>query len=254
MPNTKQVGCWQLEKTINEILQVNKITDYCPNGLQVEGRHGIRRLVTGVTASQAFLEQAVALGADAVLVHHGLFWKSDPPVLLGFRKKRLATVLANHLNVFAYHLPLDVHPKFGNNVQLGLALGWHLERTIGEKDLVCIGRVSDELTVAQWMQRIELLFGRSVQCIGDAQRLVRTVAWCTGAAASFVELVAATGADIYLTGELSEPAVHVALETGVTLLGAGHHATERGGVQALGRHLSEVFGIEVIFVDVPVPV
>jgi dinuclear metal center YbgI/SA1388 family protein len=243
-----------LEAALSDLLQPGRISDYCPNGLQVEGRPVVRKLVTGVTASLDFLEKAIYAGADAVLVHHGLFWKGDPQTVTGFRRQRLARVLAADLNVFAYHLPLDVHPELGNNIQLGARLGWQLERTVGERGLVCVGSVQQALTVAQWCERIEDAFGRHVECIGDAAQTVSRVAWCTGGAASGVEQAALAGADLYLTGELSEPAVHVAKETGCVLLGAGHHATERGGVLALGIHLAAQFGLDVEFIDCPVPV
>lgn len=235
-------------------LQAVPISDYCPNGLQVEGRPVVRRLVTGVTASLEFLERAIAANADAVLVHHGLFWKGDPQILSGFRKNRLARVLAADLNVYAYHLPLDVHPEMGNNVQLGLRLGWQATERVGEKGLVCVGSPQQSLTVEQWCERIRAAFGRHVECIGDPARTVSRVAWCTGGAASYVEQAALAGADVFLTGELSEPAVHVARETGCVLLGAGHHATERGGVQAVGERLQREYGLDVQFIDCPVPV
>ncbi len=243
-----------LQQLLDGWLQAVPVSDYCPNGLQVEGRADIHRVVTGVTASLEFLEKAIAAGADAVLVHHGLFWKGDPAVLTGFRRARLARVLEAQLNVFAYHLPLDLHPEMGNNVQLGAQLGWTLERRTGDKGLVCVGSPQQALTVGQWCERIEAAFGRHVDCIGDRARPVSRVAWCTGGAASYVEQAALAGADIYLTGELSEPAVHVARETGCVLLGAGHHATERGGVLAVGERLRQETGVDVQFIDCPVPV
>lgn len=254
MVGESSVSRTALQQLLDGWLQAVPISDYCPNGLQVEGRSEIRRLVTGVTASLEFLEKAIAAGADAVLVHHGLFWRGDPAVLTGFRRTRLATVLGANLNVFAYHLPLDVHPEMGNNVQLGARLGWQIERKVGEKGLVCVGLPQQALTVSQWSARIEAEFGRHVECIGDPARIVSRVAWCTGGAAAYVEQAALAGADLYLTGELSEPAVHVARESGCVLLGAGHHATERGGVLAVGERLRQELGIEVSFIDCPVPV
>jgi dinuclear metal center YbgI/SA1388 family protein len=243
-----------LAGVLNNVLQSERISDYCPNGLQVEGRGEIRRVITGVTASLAFLKAATEKGADAVLVHHGLFWKGDPPTLTGFRRQRLAHVLAHDLNVFAYHLPLDVHPVMGNNIQLGLQMGWTLEKMVGEKGLVCVGEALEPMTVGQWCQQIQNTFGRHVECIGEKDRIIKRFAWCTGGAASYVELASLQGVDAYLTGELSEPAVHVAMETGTVLLGAGHHATERGGVLAIGEYLKLNHGLEVEFLDFPVPV
>jgi dinuclear metal center YbgI/SA1388 family protein len=234
---------------LENYLQVARISDYCPNGLQVEGKREIRRVITGVTASMQLIEHAVATHADAVLVHHGLFWKGDPPVLNGFRRQRLAKVLAHDLNVFAYHLPLDIHPEVGNNVQLAAQMGWVLHNTVGDKGLVCIGAPAKASTVQTLVNDLSQRLGRVPEVVGTLDQAINTIVWCTGGAASYVELAASHGADVFVTGELSESAVHIALETGTVLIGAGHHATERGGPQALGEHLAAQFGIDVEFID-----
>ena len=246
----------QLTQYLRESLDPNMMADYCPNGLQVEGKPQIRKLVTGVTASQALIDVAVERGADALLVHHGLMWKGDPQIITGFRRQRLKTALGANLNVYAYHLPLDKHPVYGNNVQLGRILGWESQRVIGSKGLIHMGRLNQALALQDLMATISDALGHACQVVGmdEPSRLVQTVSWCTGGAPGYVEEAGLAGADVYLTGELSEPAVLVARELGVSLIGAGHHATERCGAQALGQHLAAQFGLDVEFHDVFVSV
>ncbi|MCZ8016960.1 MAG: Nif3-like dinuclear metal center hexameric protein [Limnobacter sp.] len=245
-----------LEHDLRELLDQARMQDYCPNGLQLEGRSQIRRVLTGVTASQGLIDLAVELNADAILVHHGLMWKGDPQVVTGFRKVRLKAALGHDLNVFAYHLPLDKHPELGNNAQLGKMLGWPSDRVLGDKGLIHFGELAAPQNLQSIVDLVVSTLGHRVQVEGaeDPQRLVRTVAWCTGGAPGYVEQAALAGADLYLTGELSEPAVHVARECGVSLLGAGHHATERCGVKALGEWVAQRYGIEVVFQDLFVAV
>ncbi|WP_370261345.1 Nif3-like dinuclear metal center hexameric protein [Limnobacter sp.] len=245
-----------LDKDLRELLDPARMSDYCPNGLQLEGKAEIRRLVTGVTASLGLIELAIARQADAVLVHHGLMWKGDPQVLTGFRKARMQAALAANLNVFAYHLPLDKHPELGNNAQLGGMLGWPSHRVVGDKGLIHMGELSAPMPLGDVVNHVKNVLGHTVQLEGldDQTRLIRTVSWCTGGAPGYVEEAAVQGADLYLTGELSEPAVHVARETGVALLGAGHHATERCGVKALGEWVAKRYGIDVEFHDLFVAV
>lgn len=245
-----------LVQLLEETLDPNRMADYCPNGLQVEGKSRICKVITGVTASKALLDLAVERKADAVIVHHGLMWKGDPQVVTGFRKERLERVLTANLNVFAYHLPLDKHPELGNNVQLGRMLGWETREIIGSKGLIHLGKLAQPQALAQVTALVERVLGHRCEVVGnqDKDRLIRTVAWCTGGAPGYVEEAGLAGADLYLTGELSEPAVHVAAELGVSLLGAGHHATERCGVQALGEWLNQTLGIDVEFHDLFVSV
>lgn len=246
----------ELEQDLQALLDPFRMADYCPNGLQVEGKNTIGKLITGVTASKALIDLAISRGADAILVHHGLMWKGDPQVLKGFRKVRLEAALGAGLSVFAYHLPLDIHPELGNNIQLGQILGWPSHRVVGDKGLVHVGELPSPLPLSDLVATIQTRLGHRVQVEGakDPQRPIKTVAWCTGGAPGYVEDAALAGADLYLTGELSEPAVHVALECGVSLLGAGHHATERCGVQALGQWVAQRYGIEVEFHDLFVAV
>lgn len=242
----------ELEEYLAVLLQTGKFKDYCPNGLQVEGRAGIATLVTGVTASVALIEAAIAARADAVLVHHGYFWRGEDPRVIGQRRQRLSRLLRHDINLFAYHLPLDAHDEFGNNAQLALRLGVSPEARFGEQDIGMIGSWSG--TLGELVDRVAKRLGRHPQVIGDADRPVCRVAWCTGAAQGMFESAIAAGADAYISGEISEPTVHTARESGVAYIGAGHHATERYGIAALGRHLAERFGLEHEFIEIDNPV
>lgn len=239
---------------LDGLLMPGKFRDYCPNGLQVEGCDEIRRIVTGVTASQALLDAAVHRQADAILVHHGYFWKGEDGRLTGIRRRRLATLLANDINLLAYHLPLDAHPELGNNAQLAARFGWLPEGRFGEQDMAWFGSLAEPCDLQQLVDRIGEELGRPPLVIGDLHRPVRRIAWCSGGAQGYFEQAIALGVDAYLSGEISEQTVHLARESGVAYLAAGHHASERYGVEALGRHLADRFGIDCQFVDVDNPV
>ena len=244
----------ELARHLDQLLEVSRIRDYCPNGLQVEGRSEVTRLVSGVTASVALIERAAAAGADALLVHHGYFWRGEDPRLVGTRKRRIELVLAADLNLFAYHLPLDLHPELGNNAQLAARLGLLTAGRTGEQDLVAYGALDTPSDLAGFSERVRTRLGREPLVIGDPGRAVSRVAWCTGAAQGFFETAIGLGVDAYVTGEISEQHVHLARESGVAVVAAGHHATERFGVQAVGEHLARTFGLAHQFVDVENPV
>jgi dinuclear metal center YbgI/SA1388 family protein len=245
----------ELAKYLGQTLDINRFRDYCPNGLQVEGRAQIRKLVTGVTASQALIDAAIETRADAILVHHGYFWRGEDARVVGPKHRRLKALLSNDINLFAYHLPLDSHPELGNNVQLARVLGLVADGRFGDDSLGWLGVVPDGVrTVGEFARVVEAGLGRSPLVIGDPAQLVTRVAWCTGAAHSMLADAITAGANVYLSGEISEPIVHLARETGVAYLACGHHATERYGVQALGAHLVARFGIEHCFIDIENPV
>jgi len=244
----------ELELYLNNLLESARFKDYCPNGLQVEGRRRVEKIATGVTASLAFLEAALEWGADAVLVHHGYFWKNEAPQITGRKYRRLKTLLANDINLFAYHLPLDSHPELGNNAQLGARFGWIGEQRFGDQDLGWMATLPMPITLAHFTAEVEQTLGRTPLVLGDPDWQLRRVAWCTGAAQGFFDAAIEAGADVFLTGEISEPTTHTAAESGVAFLAAGHHATERYGVQAVGAHLSEAFDIEHLFIDIDNPV
>lgn len=244
----------ELSAYLNDMLAVDRFRDYCPNGLQVEGRATVRRIVCGVTASQALIEAAIARDADALLVHHGWFWKGEEGRITGFRKRRLARLLAHDINLYAYHLPLDAHGEFGNNAQLALRCGWPVAGRFGEQELACWADLPAARPAGELAAQVAAVLGRQPMLIGDPARRVERIAWCSGAAQGYFEQAIALGADLYLSGEISEPTVHLARETGAVYLAAGHHATERYGVMALGAHLSERFGLDCTFVDIDNPV
>lgn len=236
------------------LLQTGLFKDYCPNGLQVEGRPDVRRIATGVSASQYVLDEAIAWGADAILVHHGYFWRNEDAVLVGIKKRRIAQLLINDVSLLAYHLPLDAHPELGNNAQLGKLLGLVEQGRFGEQGVACLGTLDQSRTLAQFTQQIAHDLQRVPQVIGDGAGMVRKVAWCSGGAQSYFEAAIAQGADAYITGEISEQNFHIAQESGVAFIAAGHHATERLGIQALGNHLSVRSGLECRFFDQKNPV
>ncbi len=263
----------EVESHLAALLEVARFKDYGPNGLQVEGRQGIRKIVSGVTASLALIEAAAEAGADALLVHHGLFWRGQDGRVTGWMKRRLTALLTRDISLFAYHLPLDAHPEFGNNAQLALQLGFSISECFGEQQLGCIGTPPSLPAVAAGQEGdsagaalqpqelsadalgalIARRLARTPLVVAGDGRPIRRVAWCTGGAQGYFEAAIAAGADAFLTGEISEPQAHIARETGVAFFACGHHATERYGAAALGEHLARRFGIEHQFIEIDNP-
>lgn len=253
--NRKLVQRDELTKFIANELDITRFRDYCPNGLQVEGKNQVGLMVSGVTASIALLEAAIAAGADAVIVHHGYFWRGEDARVVGPLKRRLHLLLEHDVNLYAYHLPLDSHAVMGNNAQLGSVLGFQAISRFGDQDLGWLGNVPDGIkTVGELANHIEQKLGRAPTLIGEADHSVNNVAWCTGAAQNLFADGIAAGADVYISGEISEQTVHLSREMGVPYLACGHHATERYGVQALGEYVANHFGIRHQFIDIPNPI
>ena len=244
----------EIRDYIESELAVSRFRDYCPNGLQVEGRAEVRRIATGVTASQAVLEAATAWGADAILVHHGYFWRSEDAAITGIKKGRVAHLLKHDVSLLAYHLPLDAHPELGNNAQLGEMLGLVEQGRFGEQDIAMHGVLAQPQNLQQFAKQIQQTLQRAPQVFGHANPNIVRIAWCSGGGQGYFEQAVALGVDAFLTGEISEQNVHVAQETGVAFIAAGHHATERYGIQALGEHLTARFGLEHRFFDQDNPV
>jgi dinuclear metal center YbgI/SA1388 family protein len=244
-----------LQNALDALLQPGTFKDYCPNGLQVEGALEVRKIVSGVTASLALIDAAIAAKADTLIVHHGLFWRGQDGCVTGWMRQRLAKLLANNMNVFAYHLPLDAHPDLGNNAQLGKLLGFQQQGRFGEQMLGMWGVPVDAAfaTCEVLASHVEAVLGRSVVCVAGNAGPIRRIAWCSGGAQSYFEAAIAAGADTYITGEISEPQAHLARECGVNYLACGHHATERYGVGAVGQLLAQQFGLEHVFLDVDNP-
>jgi dinuclear metal center YbgI/SA1388 family protein len=246
-----------LTAALDELLSAKSIPDYCPNGLQVEGRSSIQRVATAVTACQDAIDEAIAWQADALLVHHGYFWKGEPEPVVGIKRKRLGALLRADLNMMAYHLPLDYHPELGNNTTLGHCLRDYLpsfEVQVGSADQpIWRGVFERPCDVQTLRQGLELALGRACVWVATENAEVERFGWCTGGAQGFIDQAAALGLDAYISGEISEKTTHSAREHGVHYFAAGHHATERGGVQALGAWLEREFGVEHRFIDIPNP-
>lgn len=245
-----------LVEEADAFLNAARISDYCPNGLQVEGRPHVRRIVSGVTASQALIEAAIEAEADVLLVHHGYFWKGENPCVTGMKQRRLKALLAHDISLLAYHLPLDLHPEVGNNVQLARQLGIVVEgplepdnpRTVG-----LVGSLAEAMSAADFARHVQQVLGREPLLV-EGQGLIRRVGWCTGGGQGYIDQAVAAGVDLYLTGEASEQTFHSARENALSFIAAGHHATERYGVQALGDYLARRFALEHLFIDCPNPI
>ncbi len=262
--STRELCGW-----IDSTLKSASFNDYCPNGLQVEGKTQVTHIIAGVTASEALIDAAIACGADTLLVHHGWFWKGEDPRVRGTRKTRLAKLLAHDINLLAYHLPLDAHPLLGNNAQLARVLGLVPDRqplpdinncdnnpvvTVGTNNLIWLGSMPGADTLGQVARQTEQRLQRQPLVIGDPDMAIKNIGWCTGAAHSMLSEAIDAGVDCFITGEISEPVVHLAREAAVAFISAGHHATERYGVQALGNEIARIFNIRVDFVDIDNPV
>lgn len=246
----------ELEQLLNRTLNSDAISDYAPNGLQVEGKSAVRKIVTGVTACQALLDYAVEQQADAILVHHGYFWKNESPLIRGMKGKRIRTLLTHNINLYAYHLPLDVHPELGNNALLAEMLGIENLQSL-EQSAVSIpvyGELQTALSGAELAQRIATVLKREpLHCGDNAPSQIRTVALCTGGGQDYIDLAAAQGIDAFISGEVSERTIHSAREQGIHFYAAGHHATERYGIKKLGEWLQQHYALDVIFHDIDNP-
>lgn len=244
----------ELTDYTGQILQIERFRDYCPNGLQVEGRSEVCKIISGVTASMALLQAAHAAQADMVLVHHGYFWRNEDARVLGIKRARLKFLLEHEMNLVAYHLPLDAHTEFGNNAQLGRVMGVAIDGWAGEQSIVAHGTLPYVMPLKSLGEHLSQVLYRVPLLIGDLDRPIRRIAWCTGAAQDFLELAPSLDVDAFISGEISEQTVHLARESGVAYIAAGHHATERYGVRALGEHLASRFNLEHRFIDIDNPV
>ena len=246
----------QLLQAFDTLLQAERFRDYGPNGLQVEGRLAVRKIVSGVTASRALIEAAIAAQADAIFVHHGLFWRGQDGRVTGWMKQRLALLLAHDINLYAYHLPLDAHPELGNNAQLGLRLGLQAQARFGEQELGVLGQRTDGdafADAAALARHVERALGRPVTVVPGGVRAIKNVAWCSGGAQGYFEAAIAAGAEAFITGEISEPQAHYARECGVTFLACGHHASERYGAPAVAGHVAAQLGLAHEFIEIDNP-
>ena len=256
MSNSFSVPRQELLQAFDVLLQPARFKDYGPNGLQVEGRGQIQKIVSGVTASRALIEAAIDAQADAIFVHHGLFWRGQDGCVTGWMKQRLALLLAHDINLLAYHLPLDAHPELGNNAQLGLQLGLTATGRFGEQELGFLGSRTDGASFAgigELAEHLEKVLHRPVVQVGQPQRAIKTIAWCSGGAQGYFEAAIAAGADAFITGEISEPQAHYARELGVAFIACGHHASERYGAPAVVAHVASQLGLAHQFIDIDNP-
>lgn len=247
----------ELVKYTDNLLEIGKFNDYCPNGLQVQGSNEINVLITGVTASAALLDAAIEKQADAILVHHGYFWKNEDMRIIGIKRRRLHTLLSAEINLLAYHLPLDAHAIYGNNVQLAQLLRLTPHGLFGGgngPDIAMYGELAASMTGEEFAGNVHAQLGRPPVHIASSKNRIKTIGWCTGSAQSYIEKAVELGLDAYLSGEISEQTVHIARESQTHFFAAGHHATERYGVKALGQHLAEKFDFEHEFIDIDNPV
>ena len=240
----------------NDLLEIDRFQDYCPNGLQVEGKPRVQRLISGVTASQALLDAAITAKADAILVHHGYFWRGEEPRIVGLKQRRIKSLLDHNISLLAYHLPLDAHPVYGNNVQLAKRLQLTIEGQFGpDKPAIGLyGRLAAPMSAVDFAEQLEVQLGQRPLHIPATSKTIESIAWCTGAAQGYIDQALTLGVDAYLTGEASEQTVHTAREGNVHFFAAGHHATERDGARALAEHLAQQFDVEQQFIDIPNPV
>ena len=240
-----------------QLLQPERFNDYGPNGLQVEGKAEVRKIVSGVTASLALIEAAIAAQADAIFVHHGLFWRGQDGRVTGWMKQRLALLLAHDINLYAYHLPLDAHPELGNNAQLGLKLGLQASRHFGDNSLGFMGARTGGAagfdSAEALAAHVKHVLNRPVTLVGREQGAIENIAWCTGGAQGYFEDAIAAGADAFITGEISEPQAHYAREMNVAFIACGHHASERYGSPAVAGHVAAQFGLAHAFIDIDNP-
>lgn len=246
----------EFNQLLNDILKPHLIKDFCPNGLQVEGKNEIKKIVTGVTASQALIEAAIEQQADAILVHHGFFWKGESQPITGMKKRRIGAPLANDINLFGYHLPLDIHPAVGNNAQLAKLLDIEIETGLEPtpNSVAMKGRLKTPLSGEDFADKIAKVLNRTPLTSLVRSAKIETIALCTGGGQGYIDLAADQGIDAYLTGEASEQTIHSSREQNIDFFAAGHHATERYGVKALGELLAQEHGFDVTFIDIDNPV
>ena len=244
-----------LVNALNSLLNVGLIKDYCPNGLQVEGVGSVQKIITGVTASQALIDHAIRVGADTIIVHHGYFWKNEDPVVTGMKKRRFSSLLANDINLLAYHLPLDIHPIYGNNAQLAKHLGISVSGFLNASPdgVVQYGELEQPLPLQAIADRLSTSLNRTLLIEGAEDKLIQRIAWCTGGGQGYIDLAAGHGMDLFVTGEVSEQTIHSAREQDIAFIAAGHHATERYGVMALAEYLREEYALDAQFIDIDNP-
>ncbi len=248
----------KLSHYANLYLTVDEFKDYCPNGLQVQGKSEINKIVSGVSLNNELIDRAIESNADAILVHHGLLWYKDTPTIIGVKKERLTKLIMHEINLYAYHLPLDVHPLFGNNAFFVKELNLNnimKKNLFGTRDLLWFGELVNPMDPTKFTIKLDELFGqKSIYAPAKKSSEIKKIAWCTGAAQDGIEEAANENIDAFITGEISERTYHLARELNIDFFAVGHHASECFGVNSFGRHLAEHFGLEYEFINVYNPV
>lgn len=244
----------RLTQEISHYLQAERFQDYCPNGLQVEGRPHVHKIITGVTASQGLIDAAIQQQADAILVHHGYFWRGESAEVTGAKKQRLKSLLIHDISLLAYHLPLDAHLVVGNNVQLAKVLGWSVERYLDDKNMIPMTTLPEALPLAQIQSHVSGCLHRPAMALGQKDKPIKTIAWCTGAAQQYLTQAIQANVDLFISGEVSEQTFYAVEESNTAYISAGHHATERYGVQALGDWIAQSFNIAHVYVELNNPI
>lgn len=247
------VALTTLVEAANTLLDINRFKDYAPNGLQLEGRAEVRKIVSGVTASQALIDAAIEANADVLIVHHGWFWRGEDQRIVGMKKRRVKALLLNDISLMGYHLPLDAHLELGNNAQLAKRLGFIREGSMNAEGVGDYGHLEKSLSVEEFSQKMGQSLNRLPVVIKAGEHPIKTVAWCSGGAQSYIGQAIALGVDAFVSGEISEQTTHEARENGIHYFAAGHHATERYGAPALAEYLAEQFGLEHQFIDIDNP-
>ena len=243
----------RLADYLSDWLEIGRFKDYSPNGLQVEGKAHIQRIAVAVTATHEVIQQAANWGADALIVHHGWFWRGEDSRVVGYKHRRMRALIMADINLFAFHLPLDVHPEVGNNVCLGRVMDWPTPLLQGEQQLIARADLVDAISADALQQHLQDRLARPVLVVGAVERPIRKLAWCTGAAQDMIQAAADLGADAFISGEISERSTYLAREIGLCYFAAGHYATERYGVQALAEHLQSQFPLQCRFIEDPNP-
>ena len=263
--NTQSISAQALTQFCDDYLSTSAFKDYAPNGLQVDGGRPIQRIVTGVTACEALIDAAIADNADAIMVHHGYFWKGEPATLTGMKGRRVRKLMQHGISMIGYHLPLDSHPISGNNAKLADMLGMTITGALYPTEshpvgniATCTPQTADDLiaTMTQALGRAPLHISAEYHADSSAQtngRLIERVGICTGGAQDMIEQAASMGCDAFISGEISERTTHSARELGIDYFACGHHATECGGIQALGEIVAQKFGLPVTFIDIKNP-
>ncbi|QCI22163.1 Nif3-like dinuclear metal center hexameric protein [Buchnera aphidicola] len=237
-----------LESILNKKLLSHQYNDIVPNGLQIQGSKIVKKIITGVTACQKLLDESLSRNADTIIVHHGYFWKNESRYIHNMQRKRLKTILSNNINLYSWHLPLDIHPQLGNNAQIAKKLNINIQGTILPH---VFWGVLEKVTAFEFAKKIEKIYKKSpIHLHENTSRYIHRIAWCSGKGQGFIKQAYNFGVDTFLTGEISEETIHISRELGINFFALGHHETEKDGIRSLGEWLNKKYNLDVTFVDI----